>query len=234
MLGEYLSAKLFSMSKKVHPKAFRIKEIADWESRGFYEKDFGKLLKEDFEIRQFLKKKIGKLGVEKIGIERTAGKINIIISSARPGLIIGRGGGGVEALKKELERKVLKGKKPSSDKDSKSKEIKLEIREIRDPWARAALAVQYISQQIEKRVSYRRVLKQALDKIMATKGVEGARVQVAGRLNGIEISRTEWLKRGRLPRQTLRADIDYAQDAAYCSYGVIGVKVWIYKGERFD
>lgn len=210
--------------KKVHPKAFRIKETTDWESRGFYKKDFGKLLEEDFEIREFLKKKIGKLGVEKIEIERSPGKINLIISSARPGLIIGRGGGGVELLKKELEEKILKGKK---------QEIKLEIREIRNPWASAALAAQWISQQIEKRVRYRRVLKQALDKIMAAKGVEGTRVQVAGRLDGIEIHRTEWLKRGRLPRQTLRADIDYAQDRAYCTYGVVGVKVWIYKGEKF-
>lgn len=210
--------------KKVHPKAFRIKETTDWESRGFYKKDFGKLLEEDFEIREFLKKKIGKLGVEKIEIERSPGKINLIISSARPGLIIGRGGGGVELLKKELEEKILKGKK---------QEIKLEIREIRNPWASAALAAQWISQQIEKRVRYRRVLKQALDKIMAAKGVKGTRVQVAGRLDGIEIHRTEWLKRGRLPRQTLRADIDYAQDRAYCTYGVVGVKVWIYKGEKF-
>ncbi|MDI6603269.1 MAG: 30S ribosomal protein S3 [Patescibacteria group bacterium] len=210
--------------KKVHPKAFRIKEITDWESRGFYEKDFKKLLKEDFEIREFLKKKIGKLGVEKIEIERFPGKAKIIISTARPGLIIGRGGGGVEELKKELEKKILKEKK---------QEIKLEIREIKEPWASATLAAQWISQQIEKRLPYRRVLKQALDKIMAVKGVEGARVQVAGRLNGIEIARTEWLKRGRLPRQTLRADIDYAQDRAYCTYGVIGIKVWIYKGEKF-
>jgi len=221
------------MSKKVHPKVFRIKEITDWESRGFYKKDFRGLLKEDFEIRQFLKKKIGKLGVEKIQIERAPGKINIIIFSARPGLIIGRGGGGVEALKKELEGKILKREKSVSAKGRTEKEVKMEIREIRDPWATAALAAQYISQQIEKRVPYRRVLKQVIDKIMAVKGVEGARVQVAGRLDGIEIARTEWLKKGQLPRQTLRADIDFAQDTAYCTYGTVGVRVWIYKGERF-
>ncbi|HUW71576.1 MAG TPA: 30S ribosomal protein S3 [Candidatus Humimicrobiaceae bacterium] len=222
------------MSKKVHPKAFRIKQITDWESRGFYKKDFGKLLKEDFEIRQFLKKKIGKLGVEKIQIERATGKTNIIIFSARPGLIIGRGGGGVESLKKELEEKIFKGEKSISAKAMAGKEIKLEIREIRDPWATAALTAQYISQQIERRIPYRRVLKQSLDKITTVKGVEGARVQVAGRLGGIEIARTEWLKKGRLPRQTLRADIDFAQDTAYCTYGTVGVKVWIYKGEKFE
>jgi len=221
------------MTHKVHPKAFRIKEIADWNSRGFYEKDFKKFLEEDFKIREFLKKKIGKLGVEKIEIERFSGKINVIIFSARPGLIIGRGGGGVEMLKKELEEKILK--QPSSAKATAGKqEIRFEIREIRNPWASAVLAAQWIAQQIEKRVRHRRVLKQVLDKIMAAKGVQGVRVEVAGRLNGVEIARTEWLKRGRVPRQTIRADIDYAQEEALCTYGKIGIKVWIYKGERFD
>jgi len=211
------------MAHKVHPKAFRIKETADWNSRGFYQKRLPQYLEEDFKIREFLKKKIGKLGVEKIEIERSPGKINVIISSARPGLIIGRGGGGIEDLKKELENKLLKEKQ----------ELKMEIREIRAPWASAQLASQWMAQQIEKRVPFRRVLKQALDKIMAQKGVEGCRVEVAGRLGGVEIARREWLKRGRLPRQTLRAQIDYAQERAYCTYGVIGIKVWIYKGEKF-
>ena len=223
-LKEYLDARHFNM-KKVHPKAFRLKETTDWESRGFYRKDFGKLLAEDFRIREFLKKKIGKLGVEKIEIERFPSKVNVLIHSARPGLIIGRGGGGVEALKKELEANLPLTKE--------KREIKIEVIEVKDPRASASLAAQWIAQQIEKRVPYRRVLKQALDKIMAVKGVEGARVEVAGRLDGIEIARTEWLKKGRLPRQSLRADIDYAQDRAYCTYGVVGVKVWIYKGEKF-
>ncbi|PIP24730.1 MAG: 30S ribosomal protein S3 [Candidatus Nealsonbacteria bacterium CG10_big_fil_rev_8_21_14_0_10_36_228] len=211
------------MAHKVHPKAFRLKEITDWDSRGFYQKGMPQYLEDDFKIREFLKKKIGKLGVERIKIERFAGKINVIISSARPGLIIGRGGGGVEELKKDLGNKIIKNKT----------EVRIEIREIKDPWASAPLAAQWITQQIEKRVRYRRVLKQALDKIMVRKGVEGCRVEVAGRLDGKEIARTEWLKKGRLPRQTLRADIDYAQARAYCTYGVVGVKVWIYKGERF-
>jgi small subunit ribosomal protein S3 len=214
------------MAHKVHPKIFRIKEITNWESHGYYEKDFRKLLEEDFRIREFLKKKIGRLGIEKILIERSPGKINVIINSARPGLIIGRGGKGVEDLKAELEKEIFKsGLKP---------ELKLEIREVKEPWASAPLVAQWMAQQIEKRVPYRRVLKQALDKIMATKGIQGARVEVAGRLDGVEIARTEWLKRGKLPRQTLRADIDYAQDRAYCTYGVVGIKVWIYKGEKFD
>ena len=221
------------MTHRVHPKIFRIKEITDWDSRGFYRKKLPQYLEEDFKIREFLRKKLGRIGVEKIEIERFPGKINIIISSARPGLIIGRGGGGVEELKRDLDS-ILK---PSAKKDDTHppprRELKLEIREIKDPWSSASLSAQWIAQQIEKRIPHRRVLKQALDKILAVKKVEGARVEVAGRLRGAEIARREWLKKGRLPRQTIRADIDYSQAKAFCTYGVIGVKVWIYKGEKF-
>lgn len=220
------------MTHRVHPKVFRIKEITDWDSRGFYQKNFPANLEEDFKIREFLRKKLGKIGVEKIEIERFPEKINIVISSARPGMIIGRGGGGVEELKRELEA-ILKFTTPALGAGTRKRELKLEIREVKNPWASASLAGQFIAQQIEKRIHHRRVLKQALDKIMAVKGVEGVRVEVAGRLNGVEIARTEWLKRGKLPRQTIRADIDYAKSRAYCTYGVIGIKVWIYKGERF-
>lgn len=211
------------MTHKVHPKSFRIKEIEDWSSRGFYERKFTSQLEEDFRLREFLKKKIGKFGVEKIEIERFPGKITVIISSARPGLLIGRGGGTVEEIKKELGNKIVK----------QGQELKIEILEVRNPWTSAALSAQWIADQIGKRVRFRRVLKQSLGKIMAQKGIKGARVEVAGRLDGIEIARDEWLSKGRLPRQTLRADIDYAQDQAYCSYGVIGIKVWIYKGDKF-
>ena len=216
------------MSHKVHPKAFRLKELSSWDSRWLDEKKFPQYLEEDFKIREFLKKKLAKLGVEKIEIERFPGKLNIIISSARPGLIIGRGGSGVEELKKELERKVIKRNKESK------KEIKIEIKEVRDVWSSAALSVQSIAQQIEKRFPFRRVLKQTLDKIMSSRQVKGARIEISGRLNGSEIARREWLQKGRLPRQTLRADIDFAQDQAYCTYGTTGIKVWIYKGEKFD
>lgn len=227
------------MTHRVHPKVFRIKELTDWDSRGFYQKNFPANLEEDFKIREFLGKKLGKIGVAKIEIERFPEKINIVISSARPGMIIGRGGGGVEELKRELEA-ILKFTKtaihppPSRKRAPEKRELKLEIREVKNPWASASLAGQFIAQQIEKRIHHRRVLKQALNKIMAVKGVEGVRIEVAGRLNGVEIARTEWLKRGKLPRQTLRADIDYAQARAYCTYGVIGIKVWIYKGEKFE
>jgi small subunit ribosomal protein S3 len=214
------------MAHKVHPKAYRLKELSNWNSRWLDKKRLPQYLEEDFKIRKILQKKIGKLGVEKIEIERFPGKITIIISSARPGLIIGRGGGGIEELKKELERKIFK--------PGQKGELKIEIKEIKDPWSSAALAAQWIAQQIEKRVPHRRVLKQALDKIMVSKANKGARIEVAGRLGGAEIARREWLNKGRLPRQTLRAEIDYAQASAFCTYGVIGVKVWIYKGEKFE
>jgi len=214
------------MAHKVHPKAYRIKRITDWDSRGFYRKP-AEYLEEDFRIRDFLKKKLSRVGIEKIEIERFPNKLNIIISSARPGLIIGRGGEGVEELKRELENKVIKKKE-------KRKELRIEIREIKNPWTSASLSAQWIAQQIEKRVHHRRVLKRALSKITAHKEIQGARIEVSGRLNGVEIARREWLGQGKLPRQTIRADIDYAKAEAHCSYGVIGIKVWIYKGEKFD
>ena len=220
------------MAHKVHPKAYRLKELGDWNSRWLNKKELAKNLEEDFKIREFLQKKIGKLGIEKIEIERFPAKIVIIISSARPGLIIGRGGEEIEILKRELERKVLK--QEPSPKNKARRELKLEIKEIQEPWSSAPLAAQWITQQIEKRVPRRRVLKQALEKIIASKQVKGARIELSGRLDGVEIARREWLQKGRLPRQTLRADIDYALAEAHCSYGVIGVKVWIYKGEKFE
>jgi small subunit ribosomal protein S3 len=212
------------MAHKVHPKIFRTKESADWYSRGFYEKNFAKSLEEDVKIREFLEKKLKDAAIDRIEIERFPMKINIIIYTARPGLIIGRRGEGVKFLKEELEKKILK-------KDEK-RELKIEIQTIQNPWLSAHLVAQWMAQQIEKRVPYRRVLKQALSKIMSQKEAKGARVQVAGRLDGVEIARTEWLQEGKLPRQTLRADIDYAQAEAFCRYGVVGIKVWIYKGER--
>jgi small subunit ribosomal protein S3 len=234
------------MTHKVHPKAFRIKELSDWKTRGYYKKP-AESLEEDFVIREFLQERIGKFGVEKIEIERFPNKLSVIIFSSRPGLIIGRGGEEIEKLKKDLEKRILKKIKTPSIKVSTAKkkkakkeekktenEIKLEIREIRDYWASAELSAQWVAQQLEKRVAFRRVLKQGLGKIMSSKAVKGARVEVAGRLNGAEMARREWIMEGELPRSSIRADIDYAQVNAVCSYGTIGVKVWIYKGEKFD
>ncbi len=228
------------MSHRVHPKIYRIRGIEDWNSRGFYGKKMAQYLEEDFLIKKFLWKKLAEASVDNIEIERSENKLNIIIKTSRPGLVIGRGGEGIEKLKKMIEKEVLQKKNSipriafQAIQDITPKEIKLEIREVKNPWFSASITAQWMAQQIEKRVRYRRVLKRALDKIITNKEVKGARVEVAGRLNGVEISRTEWLKSGQLPRQTLRADIDYALVQAYCTYGVIGVKVWIYKGEKFD
>ncbi len=248
------------MTHKVHPKAYRIRRIDDWDSRGYY-KNPAKYLEEDFKIREFLRKKLKKVGIERIEIERFPNKLNIIISSARPGLIIGRGGEGIEELKKELKKEIkvdsrkwniseflednrkkktkiktitepLSGKRKSENEDKR--ELRIEIKEIKDPWTSAGLSAQWIAYRIEKRIHHRRVLKQALSKIMAHKEIKGAKVEISGRLNGAEISRREWSREGQLPLQTIRADIDYAKARAYCTYGVVGIKVWIYKGEKFD
>src|SRR3989344_2030075 len=184
------------MPHKVHPKIFRTKELADWNSRWLDKKKFPQYLEEDFIIREFFKKKLEKVGIEKVEIERLPGKVNVIISSARPGLIIGRAGSGVEDLKRKLE-KLLNAKKPSLSRalTGNKRETKIEIREIRNPWLSAALSCQSCVQQLEKRMPFRRVLKQTLERIISQKGAEGCRVEVAGRLDGSEIARTEWLKR---------------------------------------
>jgi small subunit ribosomal protein S3 len=212
------------MAHKVHPKIFRINRLENWDSRWLDTQNFKTLLKEDFEIRKFLEKKLRKIGIENIQIERFRGKLNIIIFTARPGAIVGRGGGGIDEIRKEIEKKILKDAK---------KELRIEIREVKNPWLSASLSAQFIAQQLEKRMPFRKVLKQTLKKITSQKEVQGVRLEVSGRLNGNEIARREYLKSGRLPRQTIRADIDYAQATAFCTYGAIGVKVWIYKGEKF-
>ena len=203
--------------------------MEDWSSRGFYGKKISQYVEEDFIIKNFLRKKLTEASVSNIETEHSANKTIIIINTARPGLIIGRGGGGVEQLKKLVEKELAK-KKGNAFK----KEIKIEIREIKNPWLSASLVGQLMAQQIEKRVPYRQVLKRTLEKVTSNREVKGARVEVSGRLDGIEIARKEWLRIGRLPRQTIRADIDYAQTEAHCTYGAVGIKVWIYKGEKFD
>lgn len=214
------------MGHRVHPKAYRLKNINDWESRWITVKKNPQYLEEDFKIRELIKDRLSKVGIARIEIERFPGKVTVIVSSARPGLVIGRGGEGIEDLKKELEKKIFK----SAGKEK----IRIEIKEVKDPWASAVLSAQWIAQQLEKRVAFRRVLKQSIEKISLSREVKGVRVELNGRLDGAEIARKEWLKKGRLPRQTIRADIDFAKENAICSYGLIGIKVWIYKGEKFD
>lgn len=215
------------MTHKVHPKGFRLKETADWSSRWFQNKLSRKYLEDDFKIRKFLTDKFKDAGIEDIEIERSPSYTHIIISSSRPGLIIGRGGQQIEEMREQLQRKILK--QPKKDKQ----ELKIEIKSVKNPWLSAPLIAQWVAQRIEKRMPFRRILKQTISMATSYKEVKGIRVQVAGRLNGATIARTEWLQKGQLPRQTIRADIDYGFREAFCSYGVIGVKVWIYKGERF-
>lgn len=222
------------MSHKAHPRSLRIGYIAGWDSKWVGNQKFSKYLEEDFIIRKFLEKKLREGAVEKIEIERFPGKLNIVINSARPGLIIGRGGRGVEELKATIINLISKKEKSQKGvKKSAPKEIRLEIKEIKNPWVSAPIVAQWVAQRIEKRLPYRRVLKEALGRIANYKEVQGIRIEVAGRLNGITIARREWMQKGRLPRQTLRADIDYGFAQSYCTYGVIGVKVWIYRGEKF-
>jgi|AntAceMinimDraft_16_1070373.scaffolds.fasta_scaffold04217_5 small subunit ribosomal protein S3 len=211
------------MAHSVHPKAFRLQLTKDWESQGFYGKKYPQYLQEDEEIRKMLEKELKQAALESVKIERAGDQVKVTLRTARPGLVIGRGGKRVEELKKKIEQKIHEQSK-----------VYLQIQEIKDIWASASLTGQWIAQQLEKRFPYRRAMSQAIEKASATRGVEGIRVQLAGRLNGQEIARREKLQQGRMPRQTLRAKIDYAQEEAFCTFGVIGIKVWIYKGEEFD
>jgi small subunit ribosomal protein S3 len=216
------------MGRKVHPFIFRIGSVTNWKSRWFNRKKYKEMLRQDVKLRDFIIKKLEKAGVSSVEIERSANLVNIIVKTARPGLVIGRGGSGVEELKQEL-KKIIHKDQPSLT----NLEVRLEIEEVRQPNSQAAIIAQDMASQIERRMPYRRVMKQALDKIMQNKEVQGAKVMVKGRLNGAEIARKEWLKEGRLSLQTMRSNIDYAQATAYTTYGTIGIKVWIAKGEVF-
>lgn len=212
------------MGQKVHPLAFRIPYLKSWSSRWFSRREYAALLEEDVRIRTYLQKKLKKSSVSEIIIERSAETINISIHTSKPGLVIGRGGGGIEDLTKEIKQKFFANKKIT---------LKISIQEVSKPMLSAELVVQNMAEQLEKRIPFRRVLKTTLDQIMRA-GAQGAKVMVAGRLNGAEIARTEKLHQGKVPLHTLRADVDYARGTAATTYGSIGIKVWIYKGEVFE
>jgi small subunit ribosomal protein S3 len=225
------------MTHKVHPKAFRIRGLESFNVRGFYGRKMKQYLEEDFLIKDFLRNKFSNASIANIEIEHSTDQLNIIIETSRTGLIIGRGGEGVENLKKIVEKKIKKGDVSASKnqkEDVSQRRIKIEIREVKNPWISAMLVAQMAAQQIEKRIPFRQVLKKCIERVMQNKEAKGIKMEVSGRLNGIEIARKEWLKQGRMPLQTIRSDIDYAQTEAHCTYGAIGVKVWIYKGERFN
>ena len=211
------------MGQKISPTSFRIGINKDWASRWFGHRKYKSYLKDDVAVRDFLNGKLKNTAVDRIEIERGTDMLKVLIFTARPGLIIGRGGTGVEDLKSSI-RSLLK----------KKVGVRIEIQEIKSPEASASIMAESIVDQIEKRIPYRRIMKQTLSKIMANKDVRGVKIRISGRLDGAEIARSEHLEEGSLPLQTLRADIDFSRATAITTYGTIGVKVWIYKGERFD
>lgn len=215
------------MSKVVHPYAHRLVTLRDWKSRWFADKKYKNLLQGDVTIRDFLTKKLRGFYISRIEIERNAKATKVMIHTSRPGMIIGRGGDGVNKLKAELIKTLSKkGLKVAED-------FKLDVVEVANPDADAAIVACMIAEALEKRLPYRRVMKQTIEKIMATRGVKGARIYIGGRLSGAEIARSEQIKRGSIPLQTFRADVDFAREKAHMSYGDIGIKVWIYRGEIF-
>lgn len=221
------------MGHKTNPKILRIGTTLSWPSRWFSRKEFPKLLRQDIEIKRYLKNRLKEALLSNIEIERFTNNLTILISAAKPGLIIGRAGAGVEELKKDLVKRFLTdagaGEKTGP---GKKLTLNLNIQEVRKPYLNAPIVVQNMIFDIEKRIPFRRVMKQALGRV-EKEGAQGVKVIVSGRLNGAEIARTEMLSSGKIPLHTLRADIDYARGAAFTTYGAIGVKVWIYKGEVF-
>ena len=216
------------MSKVVHPYAHRLVTLRDWKSRWFADKKYKDLLKSDVVIREFLMKKLRGFYVSRIEIDRSAKATKVMVFTSRPGMIIGRSGEGAAKIKAELVS-VLKRNKVVIPED-----FKFDIVEVTNPDADAAIIGCMIAEGLEKRLPFRRVMKQTIEKVMAARGVKGARIYLGGRLGGAEIARSEQIKRGSIPLQTFRADVDFAREKAHMSYGDIGIKVWIYRGEVFS
>ncbi|MBD2652292.1 MULTISPECIES: 30S ribosomal protein S3 [Synechocystis] len=208
------------MGQKIHPVGFRLGITKDHKSCWYADpKRYPELLQEDYKIRQYIEKTLNNAGISDIRIERKAEQIELGIHTARPGVVVGRGGSGIEQLRTGLQN-LLGG----------ARQIRVNVIEVPNADADAALMAEYIGQQLERRVSFRRVVRQALQRAERAE-VKGIKIQVSGRLNGAEIARTEWVREGRVPLHTLRADIDYAYRTALTTYGILGIKVWIFKGE---
>jgi len=205
------------MGQKTHPKGFRLGVIENWDSRWFADRDYTKFLHEDIKLRNFIKKKLYHAGISKVEIERAANKAKINIHTARPGIVIGKKGAEIEKLKQELAR-ISKN------------EAYINIHEVRRPDLDAQLVSESVALQLERRVAFRRAMKESVARAMRM-GAQGVRVQSSGRLGGSEIARVEWYREGRVPLHTLRADVNYGFAEAKTTYGLIGVKVWIFRGE---
>ena len=208
------------MGQKVNPIGFRLNITRTWESIWYADKNYANNLYEDQEIRNYLKKRLYHAGVSRIVIERTGEKVRVKLFTARPGIVIGKKGAEIETLKSDIERRF-------------GRESLIDIQEVRRPEADAQLVAENIAMQLERRVAFRRAMKKSINSALRF-GVKGIKISCAGRLGGAEMSRTEWFKEGRVPLHTLRADIDYGTAEAKTTYGIIGVKVWIFKGEVLD
>ena len=210
------------MGQKIHPIGFRLGIIKEHQSRWYADaKNYPALLQEDHLIRQYIEKVLSNAGIANIRIDRKADQIDLEIHTSRPGVVVGRGGSGIETLREGVQ-KALGG----------NRTIRVNVIEVQRPDAEASLLAEYVVQQLEKRVSFRRVVRQAIQRAQRA-DVKGIKLQVSGRLNGAEIARTEWVREGRVPLHTLRADIDYAYRTAKTIYGILGIKVWVFKGEIF-
>ena len=208
------------MGQKVHPYGFRLGYTRSWRSRWFATKNYGDLLQEDLRIKRALKEEFFHAGISSIEIERAANKMTLVIRTSRPGIVIGRKGSEIDRLKADLQVRT-------------GREVFINIQEIHKPELDALLVAESIAQQLVKRVAFRRAMRRAVDTALRF-GAKGVKVRCSGRLNGAEIARAEWYLQGRLPLHTLRADIEYGLAEAFTTYGVIGVKVWMYKGDIFD
>jgi small subunit ribosomal protein S3 len=216
----FLSVEDGLVGQKIHPTGFRLGITQEHRSRWYADPDrYPELLKEDFKIRRYVVKNLSNAGIAGIKIERKADQIDLELRTARPGVVVGRGGSGIETLRVGIQ-KDLGGDRP----------IRINVIEVAKVDAEAALIGEYIAQQLERRVSFRRVVRQTIQRAQRA-GIEGIKIQVAGRLNGAEIARSEWTREGRVPLHTLRADIDYSYKTASTIYGILGVKVWVFKGE---
>src|ERR1700742_2927408 len=208
------------MGQKTHPYGFRLGVTKTWRSRWFAKQDFAKLLQEDLELKETLKTRLRAAGISSVEVDRPGNKLRITIQTSRPGIIIGRKGAEIEKLKGDLAKKT-------------KREVFIDIQEVHKPELDAQLVSESIGLQLEKRVAFRRAMRKAVDSALRF-GCRGIKVRVSGRLNGAEIARTEWYLQGQLPLHTLRADIDYGFAEAHTTYGVIGIKAWLYKGEILD
>ncbi len=213
------------MGHKTNPTGIRLGITTDWQSRWFgARKNYVTNLRKDVEMREFIQKQWKSAMIASVEIERSTGVVRLILRTSRPGVLIGRGGTGIEDLTRMVKKRFFPGKRV---------DLKVEVQEVKHVEENAQLVAYQVAEQLEKRMPFRRILKSTIDQVESNKNIQGIKIEVAGRLGGAEMSRREWLSKGKIPLHTLRSDIDFAKAEARTTYGVIGVKVWIYKGDKF-